>query len=36
VGHLSRIENGKRLPTGNLAAACNAAFPERRGWFGEY
>ncbi len=31
VGHLSRIENGKRPPTENLAAACDAAFPERRG-----
>jgi transcriptional regulator with XRE-family HTH domain len=36
VGHLSRIENGKRPPTENLAVACDAAFPERRGWFGEY
>lgn len=36
VGHLSRIENGKRPPTENLAAACDAAFPERRGWFSEY
>ena len=36
AGHLSRIENGKRPPTENVAAACDAAFPERRGWFTEY
>lgn len=36
AGHLSRIENGKRPPTENTAAACDAAFPERRGWFTEY
>ena len=30
---LSRIENGKRPPTEVLAAACDKAFPERRGWF---
>src|ERR1700761_6764722 len=35
-GHLSRIENGKRPPTEGVAAACDAAFPERRGWFTEY
>jgi len=35
-GHLSRIENGKRPPTENVATACDAAFPERRGWFTEY
>jgi transcriptional regulator with XRE-family HTH domain len=36
AGHLSRIENGKRPPTENVAAACDAAFPGRRGWFTEY
>jgi transcriptional regulator with XRE-family HTH domain len=36
AGHLSRIENGKRPPTENVAAACDAVFPERRGWFTEY
>jgi transcriptional regulator with XRE-family HTH domain len=36
AGHLSRIENGKRPPTENVATACDAAFPERRGWFTEY
>ena len=36
AGHLSRIENGKRPPTENVAAACDRAFPERRGWFCEY
>jgi len=35
-GHLSRIENGKRPPTENVAAACDAAFPSRQGWFTEY
>jgi transcriptional regulator with XRE-family HTH domain len=34
--HLSRIENGVRPPTRTLAAACDAVFPERRGWFTEY
>jgi transcriptional regulator with XRE-family HTH domain len=32
----SRIENGKRPPTEATAAACDAAFAERRGWFTEY
>jgi transcriptional regulator with XRE-family HTH domain len=36
AGHLSRIENGKRPPTENIASACDAAFPERKGWFSEY
>jgi transcriptional regulator with XRE-family HTH domain len=35
-GHVSRIENGKRPPTENVATACDAAFPDRRGWFTEY
>jgi transcriptional regulator with XRE-family HTH domain len=33
VGHLSRIETGKRPPTGQVAIACDKAFPARRGWF---
>jgi hypothetical protein len=36
IGHASRIENGKRPPTEKVAAACDLAFPERRGWFSEY
>jgi hypothetical protein len=36
AGHLSRIENGKRPPTEKVATACDAVFPERRGWFTEY
>lgn len=36
MGHLSRIENGKRPPTEALADACDAVFPERRRWFREY
>jgi transcriptional regulator with XRE-family HTH domain len=36
AGHLSRIENGKRPPTENVAAACDDAFRERKGWFTEY
>jgi len=35
-GHVSRIETGKRPPTANVATACDAAFPERKGWFTEY
>ena len=33
---LSRVENGHRPPTENLATACDAVFPERRGWFLQY
>ena len=33
AGHLSRVENAKRPPTESLAKACDAAFPERHGWF---
>jgi transcriptional regulator with XRE-family HTH domain len=33
---LSRIENGKRSPNEPTAKACDAVFPERRGWFLEY
>jgi hypothetical protein len=36
AGHVSRIENGRRPPTEAVAAACDAVFPERRGWFSEY
>jgi hypothetical protein len=36
AGHLSRIETGKRPPTENVALACDAAFPERKGYFLEY
>lgn len=36
VGHLSRIETGKRPPTEPVAIACDNAFPERRGWFLRY
>lgn len=35
-GHWSRIENGKRPPTENVARAADRAFPERRSWFYEY
>ena len=36
AGHASRIENGKRPPTEAVATACDAVFPERRGWFSEF
>jgi plasmid maintenance system antidote protein VapI len=36
AAHLSRIENGHRPPTENVAVACDRAFPGRRGWFSEY
>jgi transcriptional regulator with XRE-family HTH domain len=36
IAHASRIENGKRPPTEKVAVACDAAFPERHGWFTEY
>jgi Domain of unknown function (DUF5753)/Helix-turn-helix domain len=36
AGHWSRIENGRRPPTENIALACDRAFPERRGWFREF
>jgi Domain of unknown function (DUF5753)/Helix-turn-helix domain len=32
----SRIETGRRPPTAAVASACDAVFPERRGWFAEY
>jgi transcriptional regulator with XRE-family HTH domain len=34
--HWSRIENGRRPPTENVAKAADRAFPERKGWFLEY
>ena len=36
AAHLGRVESGKRPPTENLAIKCDAAFPERRGWFSEF
>jgi transcriptional regulator with XRE-family HTH domain len=36
AAHLGRVENGTRPPTENLAARCDAAFPERQGWFSEF
>jgi transcriptional regulator with XRE-family HTH domain len=36
IGHASRIETGKAPPTEAVARACDAAWPERRGWFSEY
>ena len=36
AAHLSRIENGRRPPTEAIAQACDAAFPERRGWFSDW
>jgi len=35
AGHLSRIENGKRPPTENIANKLDGVFPERRGYFTE-
>ena len=36
IAQASRIENGKSPPTEKVAAACDVAFPERKGWFSEY
>jgi transcriptional regulator with XRE-family HTH domain len=36
IGHASRIETGKAPPTEKVAKACDAAWPERRGWFLDY
>jgi plasmid maintenance system antidote protein VapI len=36
AAHWSRIENGKRPATAQVAVACDKAFPSRRGWFREY
>lgn len=36
MGHLSRIENGKRPPTEKIALACDEVFQDRKGWFLEY
>jgi hypothetical protein len=36
AAHLGRIENGRRPPTESLALKCDAAFPERGGWFTDW
>ena len=36
AAHLGRVESGKRPPTENLAAKCDAVFTERQGWFSEF
>lgn len=36
IAQASRIETGKSPPTERVAAACDAAFPERKNWFSEY
>lgn len=36
MAYWSQIENGKRPPTEKVSLACDAAFPERAGWFLEY
>src|SRR5882757_10935598 len=36
IAQASRIETGKSPPTERVAAACDVAFPERKGWFSEY
>lgn len=36
IAQASRIETGKSPPTKKVAAACDVAFPERKGWFSEY
>jgi transcriptional regulator with XRE-family HTH domain len=36
AAHLSRIENGRRPPTEKVAKACDAVFPERRGWYSDW
>ena len=36
IGYLSDVENGKRPPTEKVAIACDAVFPERRGYFADY
>jgi transcriptional regulator with XRE-family HTH domain len=33
AAHLSRIENGRRPPTENIAFKADEVFPERRGWY---
>lgn len=35
AAHLGRIEGGKRPPTERVALACDAAFPERQGWYAD-
>ena len=36
AAHLGRVESGRRPPTENMAARCDAVFPERRGWCAEF
>jgi transcriptional regulator with XRE-family HTH domain len=36
AAHLGRVESGKRPPTTKVAAALDAVFPERRGYFSEW
>lgn len=36
AAHLGRVEAGKRPPTEEIALVCDAAFPERHGWFSEW
>jgi transcriptional regulator with XRE-family HTH domain len=36
IAQASRIETGKSPPTEKVAAACDVAFAERKGWFSEY
>lgn len=36
AAHLGRVESGKRPPTEEIASACDAVFPERKGWFSEW
>jgi transcriptional regulator with XRE-family HTH domain len=36
IAQASRIETGKSPPTERVAAACDVAFSERKGWFSEY
>jgi transcriptional regulator with XRE-family HTH domain len=36
IGTLSQVETGRRPMTEALAAKCDDAFPERRGWYGQY
>jgi hypothetical protein len=36
IATLSRVETGKQPPTEKVALACDAAWPDRRGWFLEY
>jgi transcriptional regulator with XRE-family HTH domain len=35
-GQISRIENGRRPPSGLFAQMCDRAFPDLNGWFSEF